>query len=99
MASRKPSARRRQQEAYDATPDYLDGLFDAAARAQEKLALRRERAREQRSCTSKQRYVTAVEARQAALRCESRGQRGLAWYRCEYCGGYHLTSHPRLGND
>ena len=26
--------------------------------------------------------------------CESRGRRGLACYKCEYCGGWHLTSHP-----
>ena len=23
-----------------------------------------------------------------------RGRRGLACYKCEYCGGWHLTSHP-----
>ena len=26
--------------------------------------------------------------------CENRGRRGLACYKCEYCGGWHLTSHP-----
>ena len=26
--------------------------------------------------------------------CEKRGTRGLEIYRCEYCGGWHLTSHP-----
>lgn len=35
-----------------------------------------------------------AEAEAVMADCESRGRRGLACYKCEYCGGWHLTSHP-----
>ena len=36
----------------------------------------------------------AREAEAVMADCENRGRRGLACYKCEYCGGWHLTSHP-----
>ena len=37
---------------------------------------------------------TAAEAEAVMADCENRGRRGLACYKCDYCGGWHLTSHP-----
>ena len=37
---------------------------------------------------------TRAEAEAVMTDCENRGRRGLACYKCEYCGGWHLTSHP-----
>ena len=37
---------------------------------------------------------TRAEAEAVMADCENRGRRGLACYKCEYCGGWHLTSHP-----
>ncbi|MBS5233961.1 MAG: D-aminoacyl-tRNA deacylase [Collinsella sp.] len=36
---------------------------------------------------------TRAEAEAVMADCENRGRRGLACYKCEYCGGWHLTSH------
>ena len=53
--------------------------------------------RRYKSCERKNRYDTRAEAEAVMAECENRGRRGLACYKCEYCGGWHLTSHP-LGN-
>ncbi len=42
----------------------------------------------------KNRYDTRAEAEAVMADRENRGRRGLACYKCEYCGGWHLTSHP-----
>ena len=47
-----------------------------------------------KSCERKNRYDTRAEAEAVMADCENRGRRGLACYKCEYCGGWHLTSHP-----
>lgn len=95
MGSRKPSARRRQRDLFvEGLPD----MGDAFARARSHMAElegRRDEAHHKRSCTSKRRYATAAEAREAIRSCELNGRRGLSLYRCPYCRGFHLTSHPR----
>jgi hypothetical protein len=95
MGSRKPSARRRQRDLFvEGLPD----MGDAFARERSYMAgleERRDEARHERACTSKRRYATAGEARDAIMSCESYGRRGLSSYRCPYCHGFHLTSHPR----
>ena len=47
-----------------------------------------------RDALDKNRYDTRAEAEAVMADCENRGRRGLACYKCEYCGGWHLTSHP-----
>ena len=54
----------------------------------------REEAWRYKSCERKNRYDTRAEAEAVMADCEHRGRRGLACYKCEYCGGWHLTSHP-----
>ena len=50
--------------------------------------------RQQRaSCESKERYASEAEARSIALMNAPRGRRAATTpYRCEICGGWHLTS-------
>ena len=43
------------------------------------------------SCSRKVRYKTKSEALSVA---SMRTKRKLSAYRCKYCGGWHLTSHP-----
>jgi len=46
----------------------------------------------ERSCLSKRRYWSQVDALVMASRCvERRGLRALGTYRCRNCGGWHLT--------
>lgn len=95
MGSRKQSARRRQREAFEGSlGDGLDQLY-ARAEAEEDVAKeRREAAFRRKSCESKQRYATRQEAEDTIAKCAEHGQTGLSCYRCEFCGGWHLTSHP-----
>jgi hypothetical protein len=46
----------------------------------------------ERSCLSKRRYWSKVDALVMAARCIGRGDVGaLATYRCDNCAGWHLT--------
>lgn len=95
MTSRKPSARRRQALKFRGQWD--DGLGDAFAHAEAEESAndeRREAAFRQKSCESKKRYDTREDAEEAIELCAVHGRRGLSCYRCEFCGGWHLTSHP-----
>ncbi len=92
MPSRKRSATRKQREEFEAGFTSLDGLFERAERAQGELDSRREAAYRSRSCERKMRYDTRADAEDAIARCEERGRHGLHCYRCEFCGGWHLTS-------
>lgn len=92
MPSRKRSATRKQREEFEAGFTSLDGLFARAEAAQDRLDSRREAVHRARSCERKMRYDTRTDAEDAIARCKERGTRGLRCYRCEFCGGWHLTS-------
>lgn len=58
-----------------------------------------ERGREAwRSCGRKVRYPHELAATRVALEAMRRGAPPLWVYPCRFCGGWHLTSHPRGGN-
>lgn len=95
MPSKKRNARQRQQEAFEAQLGGLDDVFARAERESAAAEVRREAAYRTKSCSSKNRYDTRQDARAAIASCEAHGRRGLSCYRCEFCGGWHLTSHPR----
>ena len=95
MTSRKRSAAKRQREEFEAGFGSLDGLFERAERAQEELEATREEAYRRKSCDRKNRYDTKLDAQDAIARSADRGVRGLTCYKCEFCGGWHLTSHGR----
>ncbi len=100
MGSRKRSAWSKQKAEFAAGLGGLgdsSGLDDVFAREDE----RRERAeadheavRRRKACESKNRYATRAEAEENLAWCEHQGKRGLSIYRCPYCDGWHLTSHP-----
>ena len=95
MGSRKRSARQKQQEAFREGLGSFDDAFARIERDHAELAERREAAYRTKSCSSKNRYDTRWDAEAAIASCEEHGRRGLSCYRCEFCGGWHLTSHPR----
>ena len=95
MTSRKRSATRRQREEFEAGFGSLDSLFERAEAAQDELDERREARYRTKSCERKQRYSTRLEAQDAIAACADHGTHGLTCYKCEFCGGWHLTSHGR----
>lgn len=51
------------------------------------------------SCGRKNRYPTRADAESVAIRQTVRSGTRVTCYRCELCGGWHLTSHPRKGTE
>ena len=70
------------------------GRFAREDERRDALDAERDEAWRYKSCERKNRYDTRAEAEAVMADCENRGRRGLACYKCEYCGGWHLTSHP-----
>lgn len=94
MGSRKRSAQQKQIAQFKEGLGGMDDLFGREQRRSAGAAERREAVRRKRSCESKQRYHTRADAEEAIALCEAHGTRGLQCYRCSYCHGWHLTSHP-----
>ena len=95
MTSRKRSAIRKQREEFKAGFGGSDSLFERAEAAQAQLNDVRESRLRARACERKQRYDTRLDAQDAIAACAEHGTRGLTCYHCEFCGGWHLTSHGR----
>ena len=97
MTSRKRSAMRRERDEFRQSlgSNGFDDLFAREEQFREQQEERREDARRLRACESKNRYASRAEAEEAKAWSEAHGARGLAIYRCEWCRGWHLTSHPR----
>ncbi len=94
MGSRKRSARAKERTEFF---EGLGGMDDVFAREDERVRQQKEKqeeAQRYKACLSKQRYDTRAEAEATAKLCAEHGTRGLEVYRCAYCGGWHLTSHP-----
>lgn len=97
MGSKKRSARQRQVAQFkeEMAGRDLGDAFERARRQEAERAERHDEALRNKACASKNRYATRDDALEAIARCEEHGQRGLSCYRCSYCHGWHLTSHPR----
>lgn len=97
MASNKRSARARQRAAFEAGFDgsAMGKLFSREHEREERLDAEREATLRRKACESKNRYSSKAEAEGAITACAEHGRRGLSAYRCPYCNGWHLTSHPR----
>ncbi len=97
--SRKPAANMKKVAAFKAQLEDssrgIDDIFAREERRSEQLDVERERALEDKACTSKNRYVDRADAEETIRLCEEHGQRGLRTYKCRYCGGWHLTSKPQ----
>ena len=94
MASRKPSAKAKRVAAFKSELEDLGSLFEHESARRDELDTAREHARYEKSCASKMRYPTRADALEAIAACEEHGRRGLSTYKCSYCNGWHLTSHP-----
>lgn len=94
MGSRKPSANAKRVQKFKSSLGGLDDLFASEQRRGERLSAEKELARREKTCESKNRYPSQWEAREAIASCEAHGTTGLSAYRCPYCNGWHLTSHP-----
>ena len=97
MGSRKHSARARERERFLSGLGGMDDAFAAEEAHQREAADQKEEARLMKACLSKQRYETRAEAEETAQLCAQHGTYGLEVYRCPYCRGWHLTSHPWNG--
>ena len=94
MGSRKPSANAKRVQQFKSQLGGLDDLFASEHHREKRLSEEKEAARRQKSCESKNRYATKGEAQLAIASCAEHGTKGLKAYRCPYCNGWHLTSHP-----
>lgn len=94
MGSRKRSARKKQIEEFKSQLGGMDDAFARENERREREAEEKEEALRWKSCESKKRYETRAEAEEAIASCAEHGTTGLHCYRCEYCRGWHLTSHP-----
>lgn len=93
MASRKPSARARKIAAFkEERAAGMDDIFGREEERRRERAAQHEAALREKACLSKNRYATRAEAEAAIATCAEHGRRGLHCYRCDYCGGWHLTS-------
>lgn len=95
MGSRKRSARAREIAEFKAGLGGMDDAFARERERQDEISARHEEALRQKACESKNRYASRAEAEENLAWCEAHGKRGLQVYRCPYCRGWHLTSHPR----
>lgn len=94
MASRKPAARAKRITEFKADLAGMDDVFAKEERLRSERAQQREAALLRKGCESKNRYASRREAEDAIAACAAHGTRNLRCYRCEHCGGWHLTSKP-----
>lgn len=94
MGSRKRSARAKQIEDFKSQLGDMDEAFDREEERRKREAEEKEGALRWKSCESKKRYPNREEAEDAIEACARHGTTGLRCYRCDYCRGWHLTSHP-----
>lgn len=96
MGSKKRAAWSKQKAEFlsGATGGDMSDLFAREDSRHDALAAEREEARRYKACDRKNRYDSRAEAEEAAAICAAHGRGGLSYYKCEYCGGWHLTSHP-----
>lgn len=101
MASHKRSALKRQRDAFESGFNAgtgfggMDDVFAQEEHRRQAADAEREEVRRHKACSSKNRYATRGEALDAVAACAAHGTTGLHVYRCSYCRGWHLTSHPR----
>lgn len=95
MGSRKRSARAKQVAEFKASLGGMDDAFEREHQRRENRSAEKEAALRKKACESKNRYSCKSEAEATIRECAEHGTTGLHAYRCQYCGGWHLTSKPR----
>ncbi len=97
MGSKKRSAWSKQKAEFTASLGSFGSVDDAFARERQRRSESieaKDAARKHKACTSKNRYSSFEEAQDNLAWCLENGRKGLSIYRCPYCDGWHLTSHP-----
>ena len=94
MGSRKPSANKKRVQQFKSELGDFDDLFALERRREERLSEDKQAARRKKACESKNRYASKSEAQLAIASCAEYSTVNLSAYRCPYCNGWHLTSHP-----
>ena len=97
MGSKKRSAWAKQKAEFSASLGSFGSFDDAFSRERQRHSASIEakaEARKRKACTSKNRYSSREEAQENLAWCQENGRTGLSIYRCPYCDGWHLTSHP-----
>lgn len=100
MGSKKRSAREKQKMAFLADlgnedMGVSDSLFAVEDKRRDRMHAKHEEALRYKSCERKIRYNSRLEAQDAIAACAAHGRSGLTCYKCSWCGGWHLTSHPQ----
>ncbi|MGI6218092.1 MAG: hypothetical protein ACOYIK_10845 [Coriobacteriales bacterium] len=95
MASKKPSSRAKQIANFKSQLGGMDDIFEREDNRRTQDEMRRENARRNKACESKNAYDSRGEAQAAIAACEEHGVRNLRCYKCPYCGKWHLTSKPQ----
>lgn len=80
-------------DGWDSDFDAVDDLFAQEAQREKDLKQAHKDSLRTKACNSKNRYGTKAEAEEVRAHRESQGVRNLQVYKCEYCDGWHLTSH------
>lgn len=94
MVSKKRSARARQVADFKAGLGGMDDIFAREDERRTRKSKEKEAALRRKACESKNRYRCRSDAEEAIRLCADHGTTGLHSYRCPYCNGWHLTSHP-----
>lgn len=99
MGSKKRSSWSKQKAEFNASLGGgslgdIDAAFAREGTRRKKRASEKEAVQRRRACESKNRYATRGEAEVAIASCADYGTTGLTSYKCPYCDGWHLTSHP-----
>lgn len=94
MGSKKRSAWARQTAEFKASLGGMDDVFAREDARRAERSAQKEAALRQKACESKNRYSCRSDAEAAIRSCADYGTTGLHCYRCQYCGGWHLTSKP-----
>ncbi len=99
MASKKRASWSKQKEEFrnqlngsgSLFDERVDSAFSKERDRMKNVAQKKDEARRQKACTSKNRYSSREEARETIALCALHGTTGLREYRCPYCNGWHLT--------
>ena len=94
MGSRKPSAKAKRLEEFRSQLGGMDDIFAREERRAREDERKKDAAQIEKACLSKNRYAGYAEAQDAQAACAEHGTADLHIYKCPYCNGWHLTSHP-----
>ncbi len=102
MSSKKPAANAKRiqmfktqlRDTYDESDPFTSEKIRLAKDSEQREAIKRKK-----TCESKNRYMSRIDAQEAIdLRAEH-GIHNLHYYQCPYCNGWHITSKKEMRED